>query len=466
MLLLVFIFLSVGAFSQVTLNEKSAPFPKVIASIEHQTGYLFIYDEAKVQLGTINIKLKNATLIETLYQCFKDLPITYTIIEKSIVLKPKNEAIAFIDSAFIKFQMGLSITGTVTDEKGNAIPGAIAFLTNSEKITATDANGSFSLNKLQPGTYELVIKILGFDTYAQNITIQNLPVNITIKLNESNTALSEVLVKRKADHNRKRYLKFFIKNFLGESANANDCKILNTKDIKLHYDEERDVLEAWSDDFIVIRNKALGYQIKYLLKNFEFDAKNHIYTHQGYPYFEEMEGSDNQKSKWELNRRIAYEGSIRHFFKSLFNNTVESDGFMVYRFKTNAYNNDLTRLPLKINSLSSVIDKDFKRLKLKSAGEIGSDTSKLYIVYTKEDEPVLFYKSDGHITLPVKLAKTQNQISQIIPLTDNILLDKNGTFSPANKILFTGYWSWERVAELMPSDYSVDLLTTPATNTE
>ena len=478
LLIVAFVQLSTKALSQVTLNEKNTPVTKVMAAIEKQTGYLFIYDEAKVKLGNVSVMLKNAPLGDALEQCFKDLPVTFRIIEKTIVLKPKKEGPAIIDST--KNQQTFSITGKVTDEKGEVLPGVYVFLTDSKKNTATGLDGTFRLNQVQPGTYELVAKMIGFDSYTQNITIQMQSVNISVKLLESSTGLNEVVIKTTKDPNRPKYLKIFTKNFLGESANASGCKILNPDVIVLHYDKKKDILEARSNDFIRIENRSLGYKVSYLLTHFEFDTKNQYFAYEGKPYFEELKGSVAQQKKWDRARKIAYEGSIRHFFKALFNNTAEAEGFLVYRVPVNPPKSSADSLPehpvtaaslfvrppdklqhalmnirpMNNDSLFSVIDQNFKLLKLNPANESPLSPTKLYIVYTREQEPGSFYNSDEHIDLPINSPTKKSQVSQLNPIKNGIKLDKNGNLSPPNNIMFDGYWTWERVADLMPFDYN------------
>jgi hypothetical protein len=449
-----FILISVKGFSQVTLSEKNTPFASVIGSIEKQTGYLFIYDEAKLKLGNISAELKNASIDETLIQCFKNLPVSYKIIEKNIVLKPKPEEPATIDT-ISKAPETFSINGTVTYGSGQTLPGATVFLTNSKKIIGTNANGRFCFDQLQAGTYELVVKMVGYNPYANNITVQKQSVNITIRLTESVTALNEVVIKDKADPNRPKYLKMFIKNFIGESPNASKCKILNPEVIKLHYDKQKGVLEAKSEDFIKIKNLALGYNVSYLLKDFKLDAKNHAFSYQGKPYFEELKDSLNkQKEQWERNRARAYEGSTRHFFKALFNRDINAEGFKVYRLPVNLTNDELMSATLlNPDSLFTVINKNVKLLKLIPANEFANKPTKLYVVYVDEEEPRMFYNSDEHIDLFAKLANKKSQVTHLTPLADGILIDKNGTLNPVNSIMFNGYWAWERIADLMPLDY-------------
>jgi type II secretory pathway component GspD/PulD (secretin) len=72
---------------QITLKEKNAPLEEVIAAIEKQSKYVFLYDPEEMKTITITINVKNATLKETLEKCFKGLPIEYTIIGNNVLLK-------------------------------------------------------------------------------------------------------------------------------------------------------------------------------------------------------------------------------------------------------------------------------------------------------------------------------------------------------------------------------------------
>jgi len=490
LLIVAFVQLSTKALSQVTLNEKNIPVTRVMAAIEKQTGYLFIYDETKVKLGNVSVMLKNAPLGDALGQCFKDLPVTFRIIEKTIVLKPKKEEKAIVDTE--KNQQTFSINGRITDENGAPLPGVFVFLTNSKKTTATNADGIFSLSQVQPGNYELVAKMVGFDSYIKNIIVQKQSVNVFVKLLENITGLNEIVIKTAPDPSRSKYLKIFTKTFIGESANASGCKILNPEVIVLHYDKKKKTLEARSNDFIRIENLSLGYKVSFLLTHFEFDTKTKYFAYKGNPYFEELAGSADQQKKWDYARKIAYEGSIRHFFKALFNGTAEAEGFSVYRLPVNQreltgsellnqQTEDKTpfkKMPSKLNgniinaspldndSLFSVIDKNFKLLKLTPANEPANAPTRLYIVYSGEQEPGAFYNSDEHIDFPINSSTKKSQVSQLDPIKKGIKLDKNGNLSPPDGILFPGYWTWERMADLMPFDYNpVKPSHTPIPNT-
>ncbi|MEI9909765.1 MAG: STN domain-containing protein [Bacteroidota bacterium] len=58
--------------------------------IKKQTGYKFLYTIEQLQKAMpITIELKDVELLEALRIIFSNQPLTYAIIEKNIVIKPK-----------------------------------------------------------------------------------------------------------------------------------------------------------------------------------------------------------------------------------------------------------------------------------------------------------------------------------------------------------------------------------------
>jgi TonB-dependent starch-binding outer membrane protein SusC len=84
---------SSAGWSQITLKEKKAPLEKVLADIEKQTRYVFLYDPDDMKMGLITINIKNATLQQTLEKCFKGLPIQFTLMGRNVLLKKKHPVI-------------------------------------------------------------------------------------------------------------------------------------------------------------------------------------------------------------------------------------------------------------------------------------------------------------------------------------------------------------------------------------
>jgi len=87
-----------------------------------------------------------------------------------IVQLPTN--LSILNTTTKVFQTGIS--GTVTDQiTGQPVEGAGVFILNTDKYTATDANGYFEFLGLSPGTYTIIIKRDGYtDQTIQNIIVQ------------------------------------------------------------------------------------------------------------------------------------------------------------------------------------------------------------------------------------------------------------------------------------------------------
>jgi len=421
-----------------------------------------------------------------------------------------------------KSQQTYSINGTVNDEKGITLPGATVFITNSRYVVATDNEGKFSFGNVRPGTYEVVVKMVGFDPGIQSVTVRNKPMNLTVTLKESITALKAVTISAAPDPDREKYMELFMKNFIGETINAQQCKLLNPGVLRFKFDKNENILHASADEFVIVKNNALGYTVKYLLTEFTYNLKNNVCTTVGAPYFEELKGTQIQQKQWGENRRLAYISSDRHFFrcliddklkengftvyliikspiiknaaqqsawennllhanldfdrhfiKALINNILNDKGFPVYQVindpfiksdgfsgeKNSLVQNKLTAFKLSdTDSLFIANNTNFKTL-ISTPKVIGKDTlslTGLYVISTGIKQSALFYKTGIPLKPIVKLSSWENghsQISQIQPLTDTIVIDKSGGLTPTKAFEYSGYWAWERIADLTPLDY-------------
>src|ERR1700733_9243647 len=80
------------AQDKVTLNEKNATPEQVFSHITKQTGYAFIYNSKMIEGGKrLTINVKDASLATVLDLCFAAQPFSYTIIDKTIVIRKKEE---------------------------------------------------------------------------------------------------------------------------------------------------------------------------------------------------------------------------------------------------------------------------------------------------------------------------------------------------------------------------------------
>jgi hypothetical protein len=282
--------------------------------------------------------------------------------------------------------------------------------------------------------------MIGFESGRQSIKVQNNTIEVNMVLKESNTLLNAVVIKGKPDRKRDEYLKLFIYNFIGNKGNATQCKLLNPEVLNYSINKKRNTLDVSASDFIIIENNALGYRIKYLLKKFYsyFNIPNVCYYY-GDSYFEEMKGTDEQQKQWEANRRVAYLGSYRHFFRTITRNRSRAEGFYVYETYAKKGMAERTRKQLMDIDTTLIKQDDNFKILLKKVKFEKKDTlyHTLYVSY-----------------MPVET----NQVTRVYQYADTVTIDKNGNMNPAMGFSFYGRWGGQRVADLTPLGYFVDPL--------
>jgi len=130
--------IGISAMSQITLRDKNAPLQTVLAHIEKQTKYVFLYDPDQLRLPPISISITNATLEQTLEICFKGLPVEFSIIGNNVLLKGRSSPpVPTLPRTFV--------AGRVFDEAGHPMEGVTIYNHQEKKATSTDSSGSYSI---------------------------------------------------------------------------------------------------------------------------------------------------------------------------------------------------------------------------------------------------------------------------------------------------------------------------------
>jgi TonB-linked SusC/RagA family outer membrane protein len=170
--------LSAASFSQtVTLSVKNKSLQTVFKEIKQQTGYLFFYSEKVIIKGkTASLNLKNAPLADALNSCLSDNGLSFTIVDKTIVIQNK-----VTEEKPENVLNKIEITGQVIDSiSKTTIPGVnIAIKHNKGIIGQTNEKGQFSVMAVPGET--LVFSFIGFKsaevmvTTAKAITVKLLP---------------------------------------------------------------------------------------------------------------------------------------------------------------------------------------------------------------------------------------------------------------------------------------------------
>jgi hypothetical protein len=397
-----------------------------------------------------------------------------------------------------------NITGKVVNQDNNKpIPNVSVFINNATNGGQTDDNGNFNLKDVKPGKYTLIVSCIGFETYSQNIIVLNAGLVLpTISLAVKSIGLAQVTVKiNSASQYPEWYYSFFNKEFLGTSGMAVETKIINPEQLDFKYDDSEKLFTASSEDYLKIKNDALGYDLKYMLTDFKCDnnddptLKNIHY--EGSVFFTEMKGTPWQQKNWQQNRLDVYSGSKMHFFRSLLNNRLNEEGFKAYRLVTYANTNrpaediitakikkfDLAFHDQKNQSNADSLSYWKHKLKLPKILQSLFPATRRDLL-SVSDQPGL-YRFDGHNAPVVVIYNSDHRFPDLNQLNDLanlnylinrpnntefsyiefsepfVLIDNNGGVVNPNSIVLRGAWVNTRVADLLPLNYDA-----PQTNTD
>ncbi|MFO0508091.1 MAG: carboxypeptidase-like regulatory domain-containing protein, partial [bacterium] len=87
-----------------------------------------------------------------------------------------------------------TITGKVTDQRGNSLPGASIYILNTLDGVSANAEGTFTLVTSEKGNQVVVVSSIGYETINQSIVLENKTYTLNLKLKEAVSELDEVVI--------------------------------------------------------------------------------------------------------------------------------------------------------------------------------------------------------------------------------------------------------------------------------
>ena len=353
------------------------------------------------------------------------------------------------------------IVGKVRNAAGNPLSPASVFVSNSTKGDLTDTSGRFSIVGLSNGNYNLIVSFVGYETQIYPISINNKNDSGLFVMKEEEKELEGVVINLK-NGDRADQLKTFKKAFIGTDKNARQTEILNDDVLKMHTSAEGKI-SAHSNEMLEIVNKALGYNIKYLLKEFAYDKKSGDLHYMGYPLFEEMKpSSTSQQKEWDENREKVYQTSILRFYRAFGKRKLIEEGYILGDL--------MTPDEEKANIGGGVT----KRIHVPSNGFLLTLGNQQYVDTLLWPEipyyrlmtalPSHKYRLNFSGMLSVDATKATNGVrstdyykpgpsTSIITLQQSVQINENGLPDDPSKVIIYGYWLECRIGDLLPFDY-------------
>ncbi len=171
----------------VTINWNSTTLTDAIGELEQQTDLFFTFSSEVAKSSIVTLKKKNKSLKIILEDLSKSLRVGFKRVNENIHISklngqtPIKELIDSIDQ---------TISGTVTDENGNRLPGASVIAKGTTVGTITDINGSYNLS-VDDDVQTLVFSYIGY--LQEEVTINGRSV-IDISMTADVSQLEEVVV--------------------------------------------------------------------------------------------------------------------------------------------------------------------------------------------------------------------------------------------------------------------------------
>lgn len=176
---------SAEGLSQITLKEKNAPLQKVIKKIQKQSGLDFLYNfDLLQQQGRVNVDVHDVTLQVALEACLKDKALTYSIVDNTVVIQPKQENSSGVDKVenIPPPPPPIEIKGVVKDENGAPLKGASVTVKGKKTGTVTNERGEFTIN-VPDNSAVIVISFVGMKSMEIAVNGKT-DFTITLKIEE------------------------------------------------------------------------------------------------------------------------------------------------------------------------------------------------------------------------------------------------------------------------------------------
>lgn len=183
--------------TRVTIRQQNQDVKTILAIIEKQANVRFVYSTSLIKAERlISLNMHDEKLRTVLENVLKPLSLGYEVAGKQIILNrlasetPAGKAQSAPDNANAFAPVDVDITGSVTDEKGDALPGVSIVLKNTQRGTTTDGNGQFRLS-VPDKDVTLVFSFVGYVT--QEIQPGS-KTNLGVVLKTDQKTLSEIVV--------------------------------------------------------------------------------------------------------------------------------------------------------------------------------------------------------------------------------------------------------------------------------
>ena len=168
--------------TKVTLDMQKTSLTEVLKELSKQTKLDFLYNFNLMKTkGEVSVNVKNREFAQVLDDILPALGLEYTFDSQVVVIRERPS---------LQQTTGIVVTGRVTDEKGEPLPGVTILIKETRTGTISDGKGNFTL-RVTKDTDILVFSFIGMKT-------QEVPLNkkttLQVIMEEEVSGIDEVVV--------------------------------------------------------------------------------------------------------------------------------------------------------------------------------------------------------------------------------------------------------------------------------
>ena len=336
-----------------------------------------------------------------------------------------------------------SITGKLLDALDHKPVDFATVYINKQTIgTISDTEGNFTLENVQLPA-NIIISHLNYNV--QNILVEEPNGKpLTILLDKKINEIEEVSIIGK--NLWEKYIRIFKRQLLGTDEWGWEAKLLNPEVVQFRSGDpdssKHFELHAWANAPLQISLPKLGYQLHFDLVEFfigyDETIRRDILKYVGYYYYQPLIPKNRfEEYLIKKNRLQVYYNSSMHFLRSLYNNELKANGYILL-----TQNTDSVGFPIK-TVLFNI--QPYIRYNEKNEMLIEGLTDKKILVD---------YYQNGR-SKPCDLNRYICNFlseSEMFIVNEQCTIRANGTI-PGAYILFTGTFDEKHIGASLPGDY-------------
>lgn len=169
---------------RINLKSNQVNLVQLFQQMQKKTELKFVFNHEDVQGYTCHSDITGKTVKEILDLVLTDTPLTYEILNDHVIISSRT-----VNQ--LPQVKGINITGKVTDQQGDVLPGVSVAIKGTALGVATDTDGKFTLTIPDANTI-LVFSFIGMKSYELKITKNKTDYNIILE--NDNQTLEDVVV--------------------------------------------------------------------------------------------------------------------------------------------------------------------------------------------------------------------------------------------------------------------------------